>query len=132
MGEILISNNMNLAAKETPFPPPPLMINSILTPSPLLPPSTDDWFYPDPLTSPAPPPLIIGSILTPSPLLPPSADNWFNPDPWPPPDVEHAHSLGGVDLVAADRNQIYLHRINIHRDFPYSLQLPMTSSPCKN
>ena len=68
------------------------------------------------------------SLLLPlSPLLSPSTDDWFYPDSWSPPYVEHAHSLWTVDLVTTDRHQINLHLVNIHRDFPYSLKITMTS-----
>ena len=57
-----------------------------------------------------------------SPLLTPTTDEGINADPRPPSHVEGTHSLGAVDLVPADRQQVHLHLLNIHWYLPHSLE----------
>ena len=51
-----------------------------------------------------------------APLLPAAVDQRRDPRPRPPAHIERADALGSVNLVARDRHQIDVHRLDIERD----------------
>ena len=55
-------------------------------------------------------------------LLPAAVDQRQQPHPRPAPDIERADALRPVDLVAGDRQQVDLHRLDIERDLAEGLR----------